>query len=119
MPVVLHVTFRQPTTTDDESDPAAAAAKTAVQQRAHKIANNVPGLIWKIWIAQPANGILGGTYLFASQAAAEAYLASPIPDDIRHLPEFTFQIYEVQAEFSAITHAPLQRPSSLSSSASS
>jgi hypothetical protein len=34
-----------------------------------------PGLLWKIWTAEPASGRAGGVYLFATRAAAEAYHA--------------------------------------------
>lgn len=130
MPVVLQITFRKGDSDENPSPDGAAAA------RAHKIANDVPGckegfgcssssttlfltrcflddfvtVLWKIWISQPDQKVYGGTYLFESTAAAEAYLASPIPDDIRHEPDFTTTIFEIEEEFSAITHAPLQRP---------
>ena len=108
MPVILQTTFRKAADNGDSPQDEAAAV-AALERRAHNIAA-FPGLIWKIWIAQPEQGVYGGTYLFENQAAALAYLESPIPDDIRHQPEFTTQIFEVEQGFSAITHAPLQRP---------
>ena len=108
MPVVLQITFRQPP--KDDVDPAAVHA--ALKMRARRIAHDVPGLLWKIWIARPTANIYGGTYLFESAQAAQAYLDSPIPDDIRHNPDFTTQIFEIEEEFSTITRAPLSRPAS-------
>jgi hypothetical protein len=107
MPVLLQITFRKGES-DNNSSPEAEAA--ACRTRAQMIAKEVPGLIWKIWIAQPDKNVFGGTYLFESKEDAEAYLASPIPDDIRHEPEFTTTIFEIEEEFSAICYAPLQRP---------
>jgi hypothetical protein len=34
-----------------------------------------PGLLWKVWTEEPAEGRAGGVYLFATRAAAEAYHA--------------------------------------------
>lgn len=34
-----------------------------------------PGLLWKIWTEDAANGRAGGVYLFETRAAAEAYHA--------------------------------------------
>ncbi|MDO9499587.1 YdhR family protein [Falsiroseomonas sp.] len=34
-----------------------------------------PGLLWKIWTEEPAEGRAGGVYLFATREAAEAYHA--------------------------------------------
>ena len=120
MPVVLQISFR-PRPLPPEADPAALHAQ--VEQRAHQIAHDVPGLLWKIWISQPDDDqggiILGGTYLFVSREAAQAYLASPIPDDIRHEPEFTTTIWNVDETMSAVTHAPLTRPTTNNSASSS
>ena len=105
MPVLLQITFEK----EPKQDEGEQAALATILGRAHKIAN-FPGLIWKLWIAQPEANVLGGTYLFADRASAQAYLDSPIPDDIRHCPKFTTQIFEIEEEFSAICHAPLTRP---------
>lgn len=110
MPVILQITFRKSQAATDETEDAASRQRT-IQRRAHRIAHDVPGLLWKIWIAQPAADVYGGTYLFENVAAAQAYLDSPIPDDIRHEPDFTTQIFEIEEELSAVTYAPLQRPS--------
>lgn len=109
MPVILQITFRKAAAAAEEDNSSSDEVAADIERRAHKIAA-FPGLIWKIWIAQANNSIYGGTYLFESKDAAQAYLDSPIPDDIRHQPEFTTQIFEVEEGFSAITHAPLQRP---------
>lgn len=101
MPKLLQITFCNP-------NKPTAEQKAAAWERAHKIAS-FPGLLWKIWIAdeQADPPILGGTYLFADEASAKAYLASPIPDDIRDMPKFSAQIFGVEEDFSAVTRAPL------------
>lgn len=38
-----------------------------------------PGLLWKVWTEDRAQQRAGGTYLFESEAAADAYLAEHLP----------------------------------------
>lgn len=115
MPVVLQITFRKPASSSDanngKNDNSDEDEHKALLDRAKKI-STFPGLIWKIWIAKPSDDVFGGTYLFQDQASATAYLNSPIPNDIRNMPGFTTEIFSVEEEFSAITHAPLERPQS-------
>uniref|UniRef100_A0A7S1UZD2 Uncharacterized protein n=1 Tax=Grammatophora oceanica TaxID=210454 RepID=A0A7S1UZD2_9STRA len=107
MPKLLQITFQKPPSSESDSDDDEGSL---LLQRANKI-STFPGLIWKIWIANHESNTFGGTYLFQDEASAKHYLASPIPDDIRHLPSFKTEIFDVEEEFSAITHAPLERPS--------
>jgi len=106
MPVLSQITFEKE---HEQGEDEQAGMNATILGRAHKIAN-FPGLIWKVWIIQPEANILGGTYLFRDKVSAQAYLDSPIPDYIRHCPKFTTAIFEIEEEFSAITHAPLTRP---------
>jgi heme-degrading monooxygenase HmoA len=38
-----------------------------------------PGLLWKVWTENRAEGLAGGTYLFESADAAQAYLTAHLP----------------------------------------
>jgi Putative mono-oxygenase ydhR len=80
---------------DGAADPARAIA-------------TVPGLIWKVWILDEASAELGGVYLFASRAQAQAYVDGPILEHLRHDP----RVLRVEHRFwdthalSALTRAP-------------
>jgi hypothetical protein len=80
---------------DGAADPARAIA-------------TVPGLIWKVWILDEAAAELGGVYLFASRAQAQAYVDGPILEHLRHDP----RVVRVEHRFwdthalSALTRAP-------------
>ena len=37
-----------------------------------------PGLEWKVWLMNEADGEAGGIYLFADEAAVNAFLSGPI-----------------------------------------
>lgn len=73
-----------------------SVASDQVQQQGIQLAESiaqVSGLHWKIWLMDEAAHRTGGIYLFESQAAAEAYLASDIGQAIQNNPAFTnFQI---------------------------
>jgi hypothetical protein len=68
----------------------------------------VPGLVWKIWIVDESASELGGVYLFASRAEAQAYVDGPIVEHLRHDPRVVrveHRIWDTHA-LSALTHAP-------------
>jgi len=68
----------------------------------------VPGLIWKIWIFDEAAAELGGVYLFASRAEAQAYVDGPILERLRHDPrvvQVEHRMWDAHA-LSALTGAP-------------
>jgi len=70
---------------------------------------SVDGLQWKIWLDGEANNV-GGIYLFASRAQAEAYLDGPIVAGMKANPNVTdlrFTLSDVRERMSAITHAPV------------
>jgi len=72
----------------------------------------VPGLIWKVWILDEAASELGGVYLFASRAAAQAYVDGPILEHLRHDPRVVRvepRIWDTHA-LSALTRAPEAAP---------
>jgi hypothetical protein len=73
----------------------------------------VPGLIWKVWILDEAASELGGVYLFASRAQAQAYVDGPILAHLRHDPvveRVECRLWDTHA-LSAITRAPEAVPS--------
>lgn len=54
--------------------PWSDAMSQAYASLADEIATE-PGLRWKLWLEEPAQGRAGGTYLFDDRACAERYLA--------------------------------------------
>lgn len=70
----------------------------------------VDGLQWKIWLDSPDEPRVGGIYLFATRAQAEAYLSGPIVARMRANPDVEHletRIFDVRDRMSAITHAPV------------
>ena len=70
----------------------------------------VPGLIWKVFIRDPATRRSGGIYLFADRAAADAYVMGPIIGRMRAQPvasDMTIIVSQVREDVSRITRAPL------------
>lgn len=66
----------------------------------------VPGLAWKTWLMNEAEGQAGGIYWFDSEAAAIAYLNSDIGQHIQHNPAFSamqIRLTPVWSEATAIT----------------
>jgi hypothetical protein len=105
MSQILQITFRNPNGRSE-------AAQKAAWERAHQIAA-WPGLVWKVWIAQPAAAIYGGVYLFEDESSAQAYLNGPVVASMRSLPgvtDFSAQLFEVNEPLSAITRGPVNSP---------
>jgi hypothetical protein len=70
---------------------------------------SVDGLVWKIWLDGEGSNV-GGIYLFASRAQAEAYLAGPIVAAMKANPnvaDLRFTLSDVREGMSAITNAPV------------
>jgi hypothetical protein len=98
-PTILHVR------TTTRTSPAAILAGAAVPAQAIAA---LPGLIWKVWILDEAASELGGVYLFASRAQAQAYVDGPILEHLRHDPRVlrvTHRMWDTHA-LSALTRAP-------------
>jgi len=96
---ILHVI------TTTHISPAAILAGAADPARAIAA---VPGLIWKVWILDEAAAELGGVYLFASRAHAQAYVDGPILDHLRHdsrVVRVEHRMWDTHA-LSALTRAP-------------
>ena len=73
---------------------------------------NVPGLIWKVWLVDEAASELGGVYLFASRAQAQAYADGPIVARLRQDPrvvQVQHRLWDAHA-LSALTRGPSTFP---------
>jgi hypothetical protein len=70
----------------------------------------VPGLRWKIWLIDESQCTAGGLYLFDDSAYVQAFLSSPLMDDLHHHPTLTnlhvlpFDVLEAETR---TTHGPL------------
>jgi hypothetical protein len=62
----------------------------------------VPGLLSKVWLADPANGVYGGVYTFRDTQAVDAYLASDLMAHVAGNPAFV----DVTARRFAVLSAP-------------
>lgn len=60
----------------------------------------LPGLLAKIWLADPGTNTYGGVYLFRDRAAMDAYVASDLFATVSAFPHFAdlsardFAVYE-------------------------
>lgn len=71
---------------------------------------NVPGLCWKIWIADRARGEAGGIYLFDNEATLQEYIDGPIVAGLREWPLWTdvsIKAFDYLPAPSAVTRAPV------------
>jgi hypothetical protein len=84
---------------------------------------SVPGLEWKLWVANPAARSAGGIYLFRDEASAAAYVSGPVIAALRRNPgvrDVRIRDYAVDEDLSRRTHAigsshaPASRRGSLS-----
>lgn len=76
-----------------------------------KIFHKVNGLRWKLWLRDPETRDSAGIYLFDDRASAEAYLAGPIADMIKQMPDtanHSFKVFDVREELTAVTGGPLK-----------
>jgi quinol monooxygenase YgiN len=51
--------------------------------------SNLPGLLSKIWLADPATNTFGGVYFWQDRAAMEAFLTSDLAAAVRAHPRLT------------------------------
>ena len=83
----------------------------AQSREAATIMASVEGLIWKIWVSQEEDFEMGGIYLFANRATAEAYLNHPVIQAFCSNPAVVStqsQLWEVESSLSAFTRGPLR-----------
>lgn len=86
---------------------SSAEGRKAALNLAREIAT-VPGLIWKIWLYNPAGAEEGGIYLFKDEPSADAYLEGEIFRGLKNLPgveAMQVKTFEVNEYNSAITGA--------------
>lgn len=87
---------------------ADAYAAVAAQKAPHFAA--LPGLLAKLWLANPATNTYGGVYMWESLAAMKAYFVSEAYAALRSNPSFTnisAQAFDTLAEADAHTAAHL------------
>ncbi|MEE8057344.1 MAG: YdhR family protein [Pseudomonadales bacterium] len=70
----------------------------------------VPGLIWKIWRMNDAEGEGGGTYLFDDELSMQSYLEQVMPrlKSIAILSDIVVKQYDIDEDLTAITHGPVK-----------
>lgn len=81
----------------------------AVAPLAETVAD-MPGLHWKVWLLNEAERTAGGVYLFADEAAAQAYLDSPLIAQVKAAPilsDFRVAQSGVVDDLTAITRGPV------------
>jgi hypothetical protein len=73
----------------------------------------LPGLVWKIWTYNDAEGVAGGVYLFESEANARAWGDGTVQAALSQMPGISnveTSYYDVDEKLSAITRAPIAVP---------
>lgn len=98
MPVLVQYNFPY-------TGPFGAQMSEAYRELAESIAKE-PGLLWKLWLENPATQQSGGIYLFQDRGSAEAYVAK----HTARLEQFGLKdVYvrtsEVNVELSQLTNA--------------
>lgn len=85
--------------------PPPGAERTALLRTlAHSIADDTPGLAWKIWTENASGGRAGGLYAFATREAALAYQAMHAERvAARGATDIRAVVWDINAELSAIT----------------
>ena len=81
---------------------------TLTEQLAPAVAR-MPGLLQKAWLADEANGVYGGAYLFADHDSVEAYLGSEMVQGIRNSGMFKHVSIEVFDTLEPATSITLAR----------
>jgi Putative mono-oxygenase ydhR len=68
-----------------------------------------PGLRWKIWLMNAAEGEAGGIVLFEDEASRQAYIDGPLAEALTDpaISKIQFKRFDVLAEHSAITRGPV------------
>ena len=73
--------------------------------------DDLPGLLWKVWLMNEAEHEAGGIYLFESEAAAQSYLAGPIVAALKASPavsDITAKLFDVLESHTVITRGPVK-----------
>ncbi len=72
---------------------------------------NVPGLSWKIWLLNEAEYEAGGVYLFQDEGALQAFLSSPLAEQVKSLPVITdlsVKQFDIMEGVTAVTRGPVK-----------
>lgn len=69
---------------------------------------DLPGLRWKVWIINEAQGEAGGIYLFDDEAAVQGFMDGPIIAEMKGDPTLSIKAFDVIADLTAITRGPLK-----------
>jgi len=88
---------------------SAAQYEQAVSPLADQFAA-VPGLRWKIWFINEAEGEAGGIYLFDDEASVKALLESPLAAQVINHPalsDFSVKQFDVMDAVTAICRGPV------------
>ena len=88
---------------------SAADYEGAVAPLADQFAT-VPGLRWKIWIINEAEGETGGIYLFDDEESLNALLNSPLAAQVTGHPalsDFSVKQFDVMEGVTATTRGPV------------
>ena len=100
---LLQVNYRRERGQDD------AEQAERLMGAAERIAG-LPGLVWKIWIHDDAQGAAGGIYLFDSEEHARAWGDEALPASLGRLPGVSgieARYFDVDERLSEITRGPL------------
>ncbi len=89
---------------------SAAEYEQAVSPLADQFAA-VPGLCWKIWMINEAEGEAGGIYLFDDEASVQAYLEGPLAAQVTTHPalsDFSVKQFDIMEGVTATTRGPIR-----------
>ena len=90
--------------------------EATLEHQANRVADpiaHVPGLQWKLWLANTDTRSAGGVYLFESELALRRFVDGPIAAEINNRPEFqkvSMRVFDVLDRPSRKTRAPLPFP---------
>ena len=69
------------------------------------------GLDWKVWLLNTETGEAGGFYAFDDDAALQAFLSGPIPQQLQSAPflkDLSVKIFDVMPGPTQATRGPVQ-----------
>jgi len=98
---ILQINFKIKVPASDYIDAATPLATSIAE---------IPGLLWKVWLMNEAEGEAGGIYWFRDAKSLQAYLDGPIVAGIASHPaldDVSNKIFDSIPQLSKITHGPL------------
>lgn len=103
MPQLLQINYQLHVSPEEFLHNAAPVAQAISQ---------IPGLQWKIWLANEDERTGGGIYLFEDKTSLEKFLNGPIIEMLRKHPdvgEVSIKQFEVATEATDITRGPIHK----------